>query len=1026
MSYQQSILDTIEEPASFVDKEFTYVYVNKAYGHYYGFEPGDIEGMAVADLLGEEYFNKYVKPHFAQCLKGEQIHFEEFVPSKNGKGERFLVQDYYPHYNKDNEIDGIVSTAKDRTDFYTLNKNWTSAMDAIDDIVCMVDNDYNIIDINRYGLDFIQKSKADVVGKKCYQVLHGSNEPGSFCPVKACLKSRKTERSEIFDEHHDKYLSIKTSPIFSSDGELVRFIDVMHDITPVKEKETLLKEVNEEYLSANEELSEQNEDYLALNKKLEILNRNYDLVNQYSSDVIAMYDEHFKTLYVSPSTINYIGYTALEFQKINVFDLVHPGDRQRLKREIVAFKKRGIRNYTNTYRIKHKKGHYFWNETVSHVVKENERTFIVVNSRNIDQRKKAELAVEQARRRYNEAERIAHLGSWEMEIQTGKTFWSDEFFRICGFEPGSLEPSSEKGFEIIHPDDRKRAGKAVEDSIASGKPYKIEKRIVRPDGEVRWVRSEGTVEYAENKKPKSLIGSFLDITESKIAKEELKFSEAKYKAAFHTSPDSVNINKMDGEFVEINQGFTRLTGFTEADVIGKLSSEIDIWSIPEDRERLISGLKKDGIVENLESIFRAKDGTLMPALMSAQITELNGEPHILSVTRAIVERKRMEEEIIRAKDKAEEANRLKTEFLNNMSHEVRTPMNGIVGFSELLNRPGISEEKRKNYTKIVRNSSEQLLRIIDDILEISSLETRQKNVVKISFSLNYLLMELFSIFSIEAKERDIPLYIKKANKDSDSYIITDKSKLHKILSNLIENALRYTTSGHIEIGYYISGESLVIYVNDTGIGISPENQEMIFERFAQEDKDISRKRGGLGLGLSISKENAELLGGDITLISEKGKGSTFSVTIPYKPAENDGIPHEGSPSKIGSANKNQERVILVAEDEEVNYLYIEALIEEDTDSDLSLLHARNGEEAVRLAQEIDGIEMVLLDIKMPVMNGLEAAKKIKKKKPDLPIIAQTAYSTESDRMRALESGCNDFISKPWSKEKLFRLLKKYL
>ncbi|PLX19888.1 MAG: hypothetical protein C0599_10065, partial [Salinivirgaceae bacterium] len=251
----------------------------------------------------------------------------------------------------------------------------------------------------------------------------------------------------------------------------------------------------------------------------------------------------------------------------------------------------------------------------------------------------------------------------------------------------------------------------------------------------------------------------------------------------------------------------------------------------------------------------------------------------------ISERITLVKDLTEAKEKAENANQLKTEFLHNMSHEVRTPMNGIIGFSRMFDKPVLSDEKRKFYSKIVQNSSQQLLRIIDDILEISNLETKQEKIYETEFSLNDLLMELFSIFDLQAKERNLPIYIKKALHDGQSHLLGDRSKLSKIIGNLIENAIKYTNKGFVEMGYFIEKESLNIYVKDTGIGIAPENHEIIFERFSQENKEISKKLGGLGLGLSISKENAKLLGGDITVKSEKGKGSTFYLTIPFKPIQ---------------------------------------------------------------------------------------------------------------------------------------------
>ncbi|HYW95984.1 MAG TPA: response regulator, partial [Bacteroidales bacterium] len=245
------------------------------------------------------------------------------------------------------------------------------------------------------------------------------------------------------------------------------------------------------------------------------------------------------------------------------------------------------------------------------------------------------------------------------------------------------------------------------------------------------------------------------------------------------------------------------------------------------------------------------------------------------------------------------------------------------------------------------------------------------------------------------------------------------------LGNLLENALKFTNKGFIEMGYYLEQGNLVLYVKDTGIGVSPEGKDIIFERFSQENKEISSIHGGLGLGLSISKENARLLGGDITVESEKYKGSTFIVTIPYKQEKN----NTGETVLTGTMNEGESvdfLTILVAEDEEVNYLYIEALFDSVTDFKFKLIHARNGKEAVEICRDDKRIDLILMDLKMPVMNGYEATEIIKSICPDVPVIAQTAYSTESDKAMSLKHGCDAFISKPLKRDEFLGLVYEYV
>lgn len=437
-------------------------------------------------------------------------------------------------------------------------------------------------------------------------------------------------------------------------------------------------------------------------------------------------------------------------------------------------------------------------------------------------------------------------------------------------------------------------------------------------------------------------------------------------------------------------------------------------------------LKKDGSIisailhvytfdETKKSIVAIVDTT---ALKKAE-QELSKQ--IKALEKSERELKKSNTQLLAAKEKAETANQLKNEFLQNMSHEVRTPLNGIIGFAKLVNNKRVKEEKRKLFTDIIVSSSYQLLKVIDAILEISILAKKQLTVVEEEFSLNKLLRELYSIFELKTKEKGIALNLILGLSDNNSIIITDKTRLNKVLSNLIENAIKFTTEGFVNFGYKKMDGFIELFVKDSGIGISEENQKKIFERFTQEDKQISDTFGGLGLGLAISKENTQLIGGTLVVESKKGEGATFTVRIPYKTNNNDSSPKLNQPKT--NIKDKQNLTILIAEDDETNFLYIQELLIDSPDYNFQILRAVNGKDAVNICMNNHTISLVLMDMKMPVLNGFNATKEIIAQKPDLPIIAVTAYTSEKDKQDAKHSGCIDFVTKPIEASELHNKIK---
>ncbi|OYT17865.1 MAG: hypothetical protein B7C24_00345 [Bacteroidetes bacterium 4572_77] len=386
----------------------------------------------------------------------------------------------------------------------------------------------------------------------------------------------------------------------------------------------------------------------------------------------------------------------------------------------------------------------------------------------------------------------------------------------------------------------------------------------------------------------------------------------------------------------------------------------------------------------------------------------------------ITERKQAEKELIAAKEKAEESNRLKTAFLNNMSHEIRTPLNGITGFLELLNEPDLEAEYKQEYIDIINKSSHRLISTVTDIIEVSKIEAGLVEVSIETVSVNEILHELHSFFSLEAKNKGLILMQLPSLSDEEASVLTDNDKLNAILTILIKNAIKFTEKGSVAFGYKHETDSLKFFVMDTGIGIPKDRQQAIFNHFEQADIEDKRAFEGSGLGLAIAKSYVETLGGKIWLKTKEDSGTEFMFTIPYK-TKNNIVKKENQQNKPENKQGNLKALsVLIAEDEKPNIQLFEAVFR---DTFKQIIFVETGQDAIDVCKENPEIDLVLMDIKMPVMNGYMATRKIRKFNKDIIIIAQTAFGLEGDKEKSLEAGCNDYISKPINKKELFEKIK---
>lgn len=520
----------------------------------------------------------------------------------------------------------------------------------------------------------------------------------------------------------------------------------------------------------------------------------------------------------------------------------------------------------------------------------------------------------------------------------------------------------------------------------------------------------------------SLILTLLNVTERIKAKAELVENEKFLSTMFNSVNDAIfTISMPDRTIQSANKAVSDLFGYDTHEVIGKQTRIFYPVEEPyiEYGKQLSLAIREDKPFVREELTLQKKDGQLIHCEVQATILKQAGENDIvISVLRDITQRKEMIDEIIHAKEKAEASDKLKTAFINNISHEIRTPLNGILGFGQFLVSSELTDYEREEYYAHVEQSSNRLMNTVTDYMDMAMIFSGTKEIHRKDMVFHPFFEKLIDSFRPRCETKGITLKIELPENLSGQVLYTDYEFIKKIYTILFENALKFTEKGSISCGYRIIPGFVEFFVTDTGKGIDSDKFELIFEMFAQEDVSNTRGHEGSGLGLTIAKGLVSLLGGTIAVVSEKGKGSTFTFTIPI---DREGTIETQKSKPEVTQKANDITTILVAEDDESNYLYLKTIL--DTIG-FPHIHAANGSEAIEKCQQNPEINLILMDIKMPVMNGIEATKQIRKFKPDIPIIAITAYAQTGDEHLFIEAGCNDYLAKPLRKDRLIKLLNK--
>jgi PAS domain S-box-containing protein len=678
-----------------------------------------------------------------------------------------------------------------------------------------------------------------------------------------------------------------------------------------------------------------------------------------------------------------------------------------------------------------KDGTAFWsNINVSKFMYPNFGEVCIVVHENINDRKLTEQYLIDSEEKFRLISEQSMLGIIIIQDNTVKyTNHATSIITELSFED-ICRMSTNEFYNLVHPGNRdfvieqsrkKQSGKT---DVTTHYDF----RFITKTNKIKWIEIYSkTISYGG--KPADLI-TMIDITDRKMAKEELEKNEEMHRTLLRTSPDAIIMSDIEGRITYASPQAARLNSIDNPeDLIGIFL--LDLLA-PKQRTRGAAFFKKildQGLANNVILKHQRMDGSTFYGETNASVlNDPEGNPYgIIATTRDITKRINDEKELLMAKEKAVETDRLKSAFLANMSHEIRTPMNGIVGFADLVKNRNISTEKRNKYLDIIIDRSKHLLNIINDIIDISKIEAGEINIIDKEFNLNKMLNKLYSFFESQIQIKNfgnVELHLNSGLEDNDSQIYTDPVRLQQVLMNLISNAFKFTKKGFVEYGYTITDKKIInFYVKDTGIGLSNAEQKIIFGRFRQGENSDDELTQGTGLGLSISKGLIELMGGNIWVKSKKGTGSTFYFTIPFRRAIKTKL--QSSAKKDGLNNKRvlENKTILVVEDDDTSYYYFKEILDQ---TNVNLLWVKDGSEAINLCRKNPDIDLVLMDIQLPQMNGYEAARKIKKFRQNLPVIAETAYALAGEKEKAVNAGCDDYLSKPIDKEVLLKKIKRIL
>jgi len=786
--------------------------------------------------------------------------------------------------------------------------------------------------------------------------------------------------------------------------------------------------------------------------KLKESEEKYRLLYESNQMPISIFDvETLNFLSANEAFVDKYGYTKEELLKMTILDIRPDSEVDRVKQSVKIIDKSLVN--VGEYVHKKKNGEIILVEILRYDLIFEGKKAKLVFANDITKRKLAEKQLSESAVQYRNLADSGSALTWTSGTDKLCNYFNGPWLKFTG---RTLEQEIGNGWtEGAHPDDFDKCLEIYLTAFDKREPFEMEYRLRHSSGEYRWIVTMGTPNFDSTGEFIGYIGHCFDISERKLFEDTQTFllgcglpgigedffeSLARYlsetlkmeyvcidrlmgdgltaqtvaiynEGQFETNVQYALKDTPCGEVVDkrvccYRRGVRHL--FPNDLALQDLSAESYVGTTLIDSRGQAIGLIAIIGHKPLQSEGKAESLLKLVAPRAAGELERREAENALKETL---------EQLLEAKERAEESDRLKSAFLANMSHEIRTPMNGILGFSELLKTPGLTGDEQQKYIRIIEKSGARMLNIINDIVDISKIEAGLIKLKMSESNINEQVEFIYTFFKPEVEAKGMKLSFNNPLPAKEATITTDREKLYAILTNLVKNAIKYTEEGEIEVGYSKKGGTLEFYVKDTGIGIPEDRQAAIFERFVQADIEDTKARQGAGLGLAITKSYVEMLGGKIWVESEEGSGSTFYFTLPCN-AESVIETITQQLVSSGKTDTTRKLKILIAEDDEVSGMLIDITVKK---FGKEILKVRTGVEAVEACRDSPDIDLILMDIRMPEMGGYEAAKQIRKFNKVVVIIAQTAYGLSGDREKSIEAGCNDYISKPINKDELLSL-----